>query len=104
MAIKPLDEQKTGNQDLELMMQDVKKFVQPLEDNPLLDGRLIEDIEFVGITTTTINHGLGRKPIGWIIVDKAGAGNIFRGVVMTDKLLTLANSIAVTCIISVWVF
>ncbi|MBW2560705.1 MAG: hypothetical protein JRE40_07615 [Deltaproteobacteria bacterium] len=85
------------------MMQDVKKFVQPLEENELLDGILIEDVAFAGAVTVDINHKLGRQPRGWILTDfTALAGT---GVVRSawdDKTISLDSSAA--CDLSLWVF
>lgn len=102
--IPPFEYQHTGNQDIELLTQNIKKFVKVLEDNPLLDGVLIENIEFTGAVTVVVNHKLGRRPRGWIVTDLAGSGRIFRGANWTDKTLELANAIANPCTVSIWVF
>ena len=104
MAIKPLEVQTTGNQDLELLMQNVKKWAKVLEDNPLLDGRLIEDVEFAGgALTVDINHGLGRQPLGWIITDftaLAGTG-IVRDAWDTSTITFTASA---ACDLDLWIF
>ncbi len=102
--IKQMNTQHTGDQDVELFQANVKDFVKALEDNPLLDGVLIEDVEFVGAAlTVVVNHKLARKPRGWIITDfQALAGT---GVVRDDwnaQTLTLTASAA--CDLDLWVF
>ena len=67
-----------GNQDLELLSQNIKRFAKVLEDNPVLDGRLIENVKPQGRAPTDppglvagdniINHGLGRALRGWYVV------------------------------------
>jgi hypothetical protein len=103
-VILPLETQHTGDQNIELLQQNVKKFVKVLEDNPLLDGVLIENITVPNMGTVVVNHKLGRRPRGWILTDKAGNGNIFRGAAWTDKTIELANSVAADCVIAIWVF
>lgn len=102
--IPSLEKQHTEDQDSELFQQNIKSFVKVLEDNPLLDGRLIEGVEFtVAALTVVVDHKLDRKPRGWMITDfTALAGT---GVVRddwTDKTLTLTASAA--CDLDLWVF
>jgi hypothetical protein len=103
-VIKQLEKQQTDNQDIELLQQNLKKFTKPLEDNPILDGRLIEGITVPGAGNVVVNHKLGRKPRGWILTDKAGDGVIFRGAAWTDKTIELANSVVTDCVVAIWVF
>lgn len=42
-----------------------------------------------GSATTTINHGLGRQPIGFYVVDCDGATQVYRTAPPTDKTITL---------------
>ena len=102
MAIKPLEKQHTGEQDLELFQNNIKDFVKVLEDNPLLDGTLIEDVEFGGAVTVNIAHKLGRKPRGWILTDLTVGARIVIRDDWDDKFLTLTSNGA--CTISLWVF
>ena len=99
-----MDTQHTGNQDLELLQANMKNFAKSLEDNPLLDGVLIEDVEFTGAVTVVINHKLGRKARGWFPTDfeaLAGTG-VIRDADWDDKTLTLTSSAA--CDLDLWIF
>jgi hypothetical protein len=102
--IPPLEMQHSDDQGTQLSRENVKKFVKVLEDNPLLDGVLIEDIVFSGAVTVNIAHTLDRNPRGWIITDLTGGlVDVARNVGdWDDKFLSLASSAA--CTISVWVF
>lgn len=105
--IPGLETQHTGNQDVELLQQNIKKFVKVLEDNPILDGHLLDRVFFTAAGTYTINHGLGRQIRGWIVVDKMGTvgGPPFETMERTawdDKTLTLDVSGA--CCVLLWVF
>ena len=99
--ITPLETQHTGNQDVELLQQNVKKFVKVLEDNPLLDGVLIEDVDLNAAANTEINHRMGRQPRGWILTDQSAAATVYR-VAWTTQTLTLLASAAST--VDIWVF
>jgi len=102
--IPELEEQHTGNQDVELLQQNVKKWAKILEDNPLLDGRLIEDVEITAAALTIdVNHGLGRQPRGWIITDfTALAGTAIVRDAWDTNTITFTASAA--CDLDLWVF
>jgi len=103
--IPPLEEQRTGNQDLELSEQNIKKFVKVLEDNPLLDGRIVEDIAFDGVADTTFNHGLGRQPLGCFPVDWETVATMAvafgRSAWDVNTITAFAD---VACTLKIWVF
>ena len=46
--------------------------LNPFLSNPMLGGHLIKDVVVKG-GTNTINHGLGEKLQGWIIVGSSAA-------------------------------
>ena len=76
--ISPLEIQQAEDQDVNLLQTNVKNFVKVLEDNPLLDGHLLENIE-LDAGDNAINHRLGRRLRGWIVTrlydpTVAGAG------------------------------
>lgn len=54
----------------------IKEFVKSMEDCPLLDGVSVKDVE-VDTSKTKINHGLGRKPEGWIITKNDASYVVF---------------------------
>lgn len=58
---------KTTNKDLLLLQTNWSTDLNPLLANPLLNGRLIQDVSLVS-GANIINHGLGRNLQGWIIV------------------------------------
>lgn len=101
--IPPLEVQHTGEQDLELAQQNIKRFVKVLEDNPLLDGRLIEG-QALAVGTTAINHKLGREPRGWILarIQGGAAAPWVRETARNSQTLTLQSNTALT--VSLWVF
>ena len=102
--LKPLEQQKGEDVDTTLRENNIKDFARQLEDNPILDGILIEDIVFSGAVTVIVPHKLGRKPRGYILTDVTGGLAIIarNAGAWDDKFLSLASSRA--CIIAIWVF
>lgn len=82
------------------MQTNVAQVIDPLSKLALLDGVLL-----TGISVTTsgvkINHKLSRQPIGWFVVDKSAAGDIFR-TAWDVNFITLQASSNTT--INLWVF
>jgi hypothetical protein len=70
--IPELELHHTSEKDLEALQGNLKKFVKPLEDNPTLSGRYIEDVVLVDAAVTEIEHKLDRVPRGWILCDIEG--------------------------------
>jgi ABC-type amino acid transport system permease subunit len=67
---------------------------------PLLDGVALS-VTFTGAGSSTVNHGLGRTPAGWIVTSINAAQTVFEAA-KDDKRLTLTASGAVT--VALWVF
>ena len=93
---------QSGDQTLNLMQNRWGSVLNPVLQNPLLYGNLIAD---VALTTgdNTINHRLGREPLGYIIVAVDAAAVIYQ-VASTMPNLTLVLNSDVDCTISIYVF
>ena len=68
--------------------------------NPLLNGRLISDVQLVS-GDTKLEHKLARAPKGYLIVKRSNASTIFDAS-SDDLFLTLTASGSVT--VSLWIF
>ncbi len=66
----------------------------------IIDGVLLENIE-IGTSSTNVEHRLNRQPLGWIVVDKQGTGDIHR-TAWNSSVVELESSVAV--IASIWIF
>lgn len=78
--------------------------IDPVLQNPLVQGRLITGQKLIN-GTTAVNHGLGRKLQGWIIVGINGIAGIYdtQATNQTPALtLNLVSNAA--CTVSLWVF
>jgi len=54
-----------------------KSILDPLLGNPSVQSNILENVSLLSTGTTVINHGLGRKLIGWRIIRKRGNANIY---------------------------
>jgi hypothetical protein len=64
---------RTGQPLVDEAILSVEDRVFSLEKTPLLDGRLIEDVELEMGVATMVRHGLGRVWRGYVITKMAGA-------------------------------
>lgn len=90
-----------GNPTLQLWQTQWKSQLDPVIAKPIVDGLLIENITLKN-GTNVINHRLGRKMQGWIIVDINAGAAIYRSQPLNDLTLTLISG--ADCIVSLWVF
>jgi hypothetical protein len=84
----------------------VKAFVRVLEDNPRLDGRMIEGIALTAATPLPIDHKLARQPVGWDITDItwAGAADVAVRRTAWDATTITLESPVTNCTVSIWVY
>jgi hypothetical protein len=103
--IPGLETQHTGNQDVELLQQNIKKFVKVLEDNPLLGGHIIEEVAFDGVNDTVFNHKLGRMPLGCFPVYWETGATMAIAFGQSDMDTSTITAFAdVACTLDIWVF
>lgn len=87
--------------DLQRVQDSVQEAVDGLTANPMLAGKILQDIELDGTDDEAVAHGLGRVPSGWQIVDRSSDARVWR--VSWDKTqIVLRASAAVT--VSIYVF
>lgn len=103
MKIKPLEIQQPADLNTTLSTAHLQNFTHQIESNPLISGRLIEGVVLTLAAPVIINHRLGKRPQGWIIVDVQSAGTpIIKRTAWDNLTLTLATS--ADCTVSIWVF
>lgn len=66
-----------------------------LQDLPLNQMVVIDNV-VLAIGNNVINHGLGRVPTGWIIMDINAAATIYRSAAFNVTTLTLNSSAIAT--------
>lgn len=89
---------------LDMMQTRWASELNPVLNNPLIDGLLIEGISLSN-GTTVVNHLLGRKLQGWFIVGINAAATVFDNQA-TNQMpqLTLSLTSNAACTVNLWVF
>lgn len=95
---------QTMDHDLSLMQTKWRSILNPVLSIPIIDGRLIQNVSLVS-GDNTINHGLGKKLQGYIVVlnnspvtfyDKQSENQMAN--------LTLILNASGTATVTLWVF
>ena len=78
----------------------VEDTVSQLNQVPILDGILLTDVS-VGTSQTIVNHKLGRKPRGYMVVSQSALATVANQAFTSDAIPMVAST-PVT--LSLWVF
>ena len=100
--VKQIDPQ---NQSVTQTQSNVNTALKQIANSAIIDGVLIKGVN-VGTADTIINHKLGREPLGWIVIKKNEAGEIYESSTVNknrDKFLILKGSTATTDT-NFWIF
>lgn len=92
----------TQNAEINRIQEQISRIFEQVLNLPLLNGVFISATLSAG-TNTAINHGLTRIPLGWIIVDKGSAGDIWR-TSWDNRTITLNNNSATTITVKLFIF
>jgi len=79
----------------DLMQTRWKSLIDPLLENALNSVSIIDNV-VLAIGDNVINHKLGRKQQGWLVLDVNASTTIYRSADFNDKTLTLNSSAAAT--------
>lgn len=77
----------------------VRTFVAQLGE--IANGKLVEG-KAIGTGETEIGHGLGRRPVGWLVIRNNANAAIYDSKAPDDTFLYLRAGVAAT--VSLWVF
>ena len=83
----------------------VESVINPVLDSAIIDGVLLEDIALVSGSFTSIEHKLGRKPRGYLVIRKSAAQTVYEDAGDYDNrklFIKLRASGSVT--VNLWVF
>lgn len=101
--IPSLDRVKTDREDLRQLQDSLDNVLNVIRLKQIIDGRIITGKEVAAAGSIDIEHGLGVKPRGWIIVGKNANVDIYETTNdFPTRFLRLTVTGAVT--FSVWVF
>ena len=84
------------------LQSNVADFLLQLTYNPLLDGRLVENVA-VSTTAVAVNHGLGRAIRGYILV-KATAGVTLFDTASVTPTTTVQITASASATVSLYIF
>jgi hypothetical protein len=93
--VMALTQFQSNIQELNLLQTSWANKLNPLLDKPLNNSLLIPGV-VLSVGDNVINHRLGRKLQGWMLVDINGAATIYRAAPKNNLTLTLNSSAAVT--------
>lgn len=100
---QPVQPRGLGPQ-LQQVLESIVTSVRQVLRVPLLDGRLIKGVVLPPAASTKVTHGLGRRPLGWLVISTTGTGVITEPSqgTRTDQTLVLYSVSAAT--VDLWVF
>ena len=83
----------------------VESVINPVLDSAVIDGVILEDIDLVSGSFTSVEHKLGRKPRGYLVIRKSAAETVYEDVGDYDNrklFIKLRASGSLT--VNLWVF
>ncbi len=87
---------------VERLATSLQRSIDSVTQSPIIAGQLLESIPLSGIAKR-VAHKLGRKPLGWIIVNQDENATVYSSQDAKPELfLTLTSSADV--VVSLWVF
>lgn len=89
-------------QALNLFRVAVEGFVRDVNKCPIVSGNHLTGVSFVATQNNTVNHKLGRTPVGWILTSNQTSFPLLYEVSKDDKTLVIFSTY--TCTVSIWVF
>jgi hypothetical protein len=95
---------QTADPNLQKIQDNVSKALARIERKEWMGGVILRGVELTGGTDTAVDHGLGREPLGWMVVDANAAATYYQGSTTNahpDRTLFLRASATVT--VDLWV-
>ena len=83
----------------------VESVINPILASVIIDGVILEDIDLVSTGFTSIEHKLGRKPRGYLVIRRSSAQTVYEDAGDYDNrklFMKLRASGSVT--VNLWVF
>lgn len=103
MAVKSFRRVRTEDGDIKQLQDAVANTLQTITQREILDGVLLTDIYVATGAARDIEHKLGRKPRGYVVVKRDAESEIWDSESdLPNSFLSLNSSANVT--ISLWVF
>lgn len=74
---------------------------------PFANGNLVQAVAFSSGTAKSVQHGLGRAYVGYMVINVQGAGATFHATAPTDPRLSTTQitlTASATCTADVWIY
>jgi hypothetical protein len=101
--IQPFTPLRTSDPILSRVQTQVQQLAQVLTEIPLLNGRLIQDVDLT-TSESLVEHGLDRVPTGWFVVGIDANATVYSASTPTLPKRHLPLTASATCTVSLWVF
>jgi len=83
----------------------VESVINPVLAAAIIDGIILEDIDLISTGFTSVEHKLGRKPRGYLVIRKSAAQTVYEEVGDYDsRKLFLKLRASGTVTVNLWVF
>jgi hypothetical protein len=103
--LKAFKKIRTDSGNLDEVQENIEDVLTPFIRSQIIDGVLIRDISLSSGIDNKVNHKLGRKPTGWLLVRKRAQGDVWD---LQDsnrtpsKTLVLRSSTNI--VVDLWIF
>jgi hypothetical protein len=87
----------TQDDSINRIQSNISTVLEFIQLSPLVGAVSIVDVSFAAAGTKQIEHRLGRKPIGWVVVGKTASSDIYTVSEASDILIAFASTQAVNC-------
>lgn len=93
--IKPFKKIYSGNYELLKVQDSINESLQAISRIPIVESNLLTNVS-IGTSATGVEHGLGRRPLGFMIVDRTANVAIWRSPVESQAPTSLIMLLADT--------
>ena len=100
---------KPQDQEFNRLQDNIEQALNPIIDSRIVDGVYIEEVT-LSTADTFVEHKLGREPLGFIVVRKFAAGDIFESLTDSDgnsynrkKFINIKSSTSLSNVY-LWIF
>lgn len=97
-SVRKFPKLNVDDRKLSMIQDNLANAIDPLLALPLSTSNLLEDVDLVS-GNNTINHGLGRKLVGWFLTRKGANQDVYDSQssnLLADKTLILVSTGTVT--------
>lgn len=95
----------TADEDLTKVQSNLQEYFRPITTNPTLDGVRVTGVSLSSSSVNAVNHTLGREPLGWILIRKKGAADVWDS---QDSNALPTRTLALNCDadveVDLWIF